>query len=143
MDFRGWSDEAGEKAVKAENDPGPVAGVILFLLIGPIIWSAHLLATYGPQSALCAWRVTGEAAVQPWLASAIVGAVTVLSLVSLLLTLWRPVATARLFRAASCLEGDQKSFLLFLMRLLAALSLAGVVWAGATALILDPCAQLR
>ena len=129
--------------MKAGNDPGPIAGAILFLLVGPIIWSAHLLAAYGPQSALCALRVTGESAAQPWLVSATVGAVTVLSLVFLLLTLWRPVATARLFRAAGFLEGDQKSFLLFVMRLLATLSLAGVVWAGATALILDPCAQLR
>lgn len=54
-----------------------------------------------------------------------------LLIAALLLALWRPRQTARLFRAAGFLEGDQETFLVNVMRLLAALSLAGVAWAGA------------
>lgn len=129
--------------MKAGNDPGPIAGAILYVLVGPIIWSAHLLAVYGPQSALCAFRLTGEMIVQTWIVSAGVGAVTVLSVAALLFVLWRPRQTARLFRAAGFLQGDQETFLVNVTRLLAVLSLAGVIWAGAAPLIVDPCGQLR
>lgn len=128
--------------MKAGDDAGPIAGAILYILAGPIIWSAHLFLTYGPQSGLCAFRITGVAAVDPMLVAGLVGIVTLLSVAALVFILLRPKWTARLFRMSAHLD-DDASFIPTVMRLLAALSLAGVLWAGATALLLSPCAQLR
>jgi hypothetical protein len=66
----------GRRLMRAGNDRGPVTGAILYLLVGPIIWSGGLLSVYGPQSALCAFRSTGETVVETWVASAGVGAAT-------------------------------------------------------------------
>jgi len=128
--------------MKAGNDSAPIAGAILYLLAGPIIWAAHLLLVYGPQSALCAFRVTGMAAAEPWLISALVAGVTVLAMAAIALILWRPRRTARFFRFDTASDG-QRSFVISVMRLLAVLSLIGIAWAGATTLLLAPCAQLR
>ncbi|KXF76599.1 hypothetical protein ATN84_11100 [Paramesorhizobium deserti] len=128
--------------MKAGNDAGPVAGAILYLLIGPIVWAAHLLLVYGPQSALCAFRITGTAAVDPWLISVLVAGVTVIAMAAVGLTLWRPRRMARLFRFNAASDGD-RSFVISVMRILGVLSLFGIAWAGATTLLLDPCAQLR
>ncbi|MBA3449461.1 MAG: hypothetical protein H0T56_18015 [Pseudaminobacter sp.] len=124
--------------MKAGNDPGPVAGAIFYLLVGPIIWACHLFLTYGPQAALCAFR-----AVDPFFISTLVGVVTALSAAALAVVLLWPVRTSRVFRAGGFLEGENRSFMISAMRLLAGLSLAGVLWAGAVAFILDPCGQLR
>ena len=128
--------------MKAGDDPGPVAGVILYMLAGPLIWAAHLFLVYGPQSALCAFRVTGVAQVDVWLVSAFTAVVSLLAVVPLIWLLWRPKESARLFRADAFLD-DDNAFQPVVMRVLAALSLAGVIWVGAAVLMLDACAQLR
>jgi hypothetical protein len=129
--------------MKAGNDPGSVAGPILYLLCGPLIWAAHLLLVYVPQSGLCAFRITGVAAVDSQLISILIGVATASSAITLAVALRWPTSMARLFRATNFLEGENGSFMQSVMRLLAALSLAGVLWAGATALLLPPCPQLR
>ncbi|RCS25673.1 hypothetical protein DUT91_02535 [Phyllobacterium salinisoli] len=128
--------------MKAGNDNGPIAGAILFLLIGPIIWAAHLLLVYGPQSALCAFRIAGRTQVDPWLISMLVAGVTVIAMAAVMLTLWRPRRVARIFRFDAA-ANDNRSFILSSMRWLGVLALIGIALAGATTLILDPCAQLR
>ncbi len=112
-----------------------------FLLAGPILWAIHLLLAYGPQSALCAARKTGVADMGDGVVSAVVVAVTAVLAVPLVLLLLSPRGAARLLRFRE--EGDDRRFSASVMRWLAALSLAGVVLAGAAALLLDPCAQLR
>jgi hypothetical protein len=128
--------------MKAGNDAGPLAGGIFYLLIGPIIWTAHLLLVYGPQSTLCAFRTDGMIAVDPFVISALVSIITAVSIAALALVLWRPRQVARLLRFDAAARTDRR-FATSVMRLLTALSLAGVTWAGAVALFLDPCDQLR
>jgi hypothetical protein len=142
MAFRGLSVETEGSEMKAGNDSGPLAGGILYLLVGPIIWAAHLLLVYGPQSALCAFRADGMITVAPFVITALVGVLTVISMAALALILWRPRQVARLLRFNAAAEADRR-FAISVTRLLTALSFAGVTWAGAVALFLDPCAQLR
>jgi hypothetical protein len=80
--------------------------------------------------------------VAPFVITALVGALTVISMAALALILWRPRQVARLLRFDAAAETDRR-FAISVMRLLTALSFAGVTWAGAVALFLDPCAQLR
>ena len=128
--------------MKAGNDTGPIAGTILYLLAGPLIWAGHLFLIYGQQSALCSFRFTGVADVDTWLIQAVAGGVTLLAALALLYLLWQPGQVARLFRATPHMDDDH-SFHSKVMRLLSALSLAGVLWAGGSALMLDPCGPLR
>ena len=117
-------------------------GGIFYLLMGLVIWAAHLLLVYGPQSALRAFRANGMIAVAPFAITALVGVLTVISMAALALVMWRPRQVARLLRFEAAAETDRR-FATSVMRLLTALSFAGVTWAGSVALFLDPCAQLR
>lgn len=129
--------------IQAGDDPGPIAGALSYMLIGPMVWALHLLLVYTPQAMLCAFRITGVAPIEPLLIRAAVGAVSVAAAAALLAVLVRPRSIARPFRVGRVLEGDNGRFIVAVMRLLSGLSLAGVVWAGAAALVLDACAQLR
>ena len=129
--------------MKAGDDRGPVTSALLYLLAGPLVWAAHLFLVYAPQSALCAFRITRPVTIEPLLITVYVAAVTALAAAVLVLALWRPGTTASLFRARRFLDGENGQFMISVMRLLSVLSLAGVLWAGATALLLDPCPQLR
>ncbi|HEX2139336.1 MAG TPA: hypothetical protein VHG33_06460 [Woeseiaceae bacterium] len=129
--------------MKAGNDRGPVTGALLYLLAGPLVWAGHLFLVYATQAALCAFRITGAFAVEPLLIPVSIAVLTVLAAAALVLALWRPKAIAHLVRAGRFLDGENGEFMISVMQLLAGLSLAGVIWAGATALLLDPCPQLR
>src|SRR5918995_3628146 len=107
--------------MKAGNDAGPLIGGIFYLLVGPIIWAAHLVLVYGPQSALCAFRADGMIAVAPFVITALVGVLTVISMAALALVLWRPRQIARLLRFEAAAESDRR-FAISVTRLLAALS---------------------
>ena len=127
--------------MKPEPAGTSILSATAFLLAGPIVWAVHLLLVYGPQSALCAFGKSGVAEVGPSSISALVLAVTAIAAVPLLAVLFWPQATARLLRFRA--EGSSRPFAISVARWLAALSLVGVLLAGATALMLDPCAQLR
>lgn len=129
--------------MKAGNDPASVAVALLYLLYGPLIWAGHLFLVYVPQSLLCAFRITAFARFESWLIQTVIGVATLFAAAALGLALWRPQSSARFFRATAFLDGENGPFMLHVMRLLAVLSLAGVLWAGATALLLQPCPQLR
>lgn len=129
--------------MQAGEDPGSVASALVYLLLGPLVWAGHLFLVYAPQSMLCAFRLTGFAGAGPLLIEAVIGAVTLLAAIALVLAILFPRGTARLLRAAGFLRGENGAFMMLVMRLLAALSLAGVLWAGATLLWLPACAQLR
>jgi hypothetical protein len=128
---------------QAGDDPASPAAALLYLMAGPLLWGVHLLVVYGMQSALCAYRLTGIAQLDPLLVRALVVAVTVLVALALGFAAWRPRTTARLLRAAVFLDGENGPFMTAVMRLLVLLSLAGVLWAGAGALLLEACPQLR
>ncbi len=131
------------RKMQAGEDPASVAAALTFLLIGPLLWAGHLFLVYALQAVLCAFRITGTAVVDPLLIEAAVAALTLAVAAALLLALWRPRRTAGLLRAAGLLDGENGAFMVSVMRLLAALSLAGVAWAGATVLLLEACPQLR
>ena len=119
----------------------PLSSAAAFMLAGPILWAAHLLLVYGPQSALCALGRTSMAETGDGSVAALVLAVTASIAAPLLILQFAPGTAARLLRFRP--EDGGRRFSVSVMRWLAALSLAGVLLAGAAALIVDPCAQLR
>ena len=131
-----------EKMRRGE-DPAGVAPALVFLLVGPLLWISHLFLVYGLQSMLCAFRITGTASVEPLVIEIVIILLTLAASGALLLSIWQPRITARVSRAAGLLQGENGAFMISVMRLLSALSLAGVLWAGVTVLLLETCAQLR
>lgn len=129
--------------MQAGEDPAGVAPALIYLLVGPLLWAGHLFSSYALQSMLCALGITGTASVEPLLIELVVAAITAAVAAALLFALWRPHRTARLLRAADFLDGENGAFMVSVMRLLSALSLVGVLWAGATLLLLQACPQLR
>ena len=125
------------------EDPAGVAPALIFMVAGPLLWAGHLLLVYTLQSMSCAFRITGTARVDPFVVELAIIVLTLAAAAALLLSIWQPRATARLLRAAAFLEGENGAFMVSVTRLLSALSLAGVLWAGATVLLLETCPQLR
>ena len=125
------------------EDPAGVAPALVFLVAGPLLWAGHLFLVYSLQSMLCAFRITGTASVEPLVIEIAVVLLTVAAAGALVLSIWQPRGTARLLRAAGLLQGENGAFMISVMRLLSALSLAGVLWAGASVLLLEACPQLR
>jgi hypothetical protein len=125
------------------EDPAGVAPALIFLLAGPLLWAGHLFLVYALQSVLCAFRITGTASVGPLVIEIVIVLLTLAAAGAQLLSIWQPQGTARVLRAAGFLQGENGAFMVSVMRLLSALSLAGVLWAGATVLFLETCPQLR
>ena len=102
--------------------------VIVYLLLGPILWLIHFTVVYALQSTLC-----------------VVASPTRLVLIAtLIVTALALTALAAALRKAG--RGDQPSsrpFLRQTMRLLALLSAVGIIWTCLAALLLHPCAALR
>lgn len=130
-------------AIQAGDDRGSPAAALAYLVAGPLAWAGHLLLVYAPQAALCAFRLTGTAAVETSIVRVMVIGVTVLAASAMIAAIAAPRALARLLRATAFLEGGNGRFMIAVMRLLAVLSLAGVAWAGSAALVLPPCPVLR
>ena len=131
-----------EKMQRGE-DPAGVAPALVFLLAGPLLWAGHLFLVYALQSMLCAFRITGTASVEPLVIEIVIVLLTLAVAGALLLSIRQPQVTARVLRAAGLLDGENGAFMISVMRLLSALSLAGVLWAGASVLLLETCPQLR
>lgn len=127
-------DEARNKAVR------PLAGILLYALTGPIVWAAHLAIIYSAHVVSCA---LGGA---PGLASLIVIVTTIIALITLFLAVSRARAWRRELMKRSPADGEHASAVSFIdgaMALLVLLSAVGVAWAGAMALMLEPCQPLR
>lgn len=110
-----------------------------YLLLGPILWAAHFALIYGMQSSLCRLAGTehGNSAAAP-----VVAVTTLLVLLLLAAVLLAPGAASRILHAAPWPDATQR-FCDRIMALLAVLSLFGVIWAGATAILLPACPPLR
>ncbi len=118
------------------------AGTIFYLLIGPIVWSAHLTALYFSQSMLCAHRLAELTIAGVGVVPFIIVTATAVALAMLIAAMLAPAALERLANAS----GGSRSEMAFrrrVMMALAILSATGVAWAGATILMLPTCAQLR
>lgn len=121
---------------KPTHEP-PIAGTILFLLTGPILWGGHLLAVYSFHAVACA--VAGQRTTA--IVQGSILAATLVTAGALLLAFLFPGKLARLLLCAD--RGDEQRFLVRACRLLTFLSLMGVLWAGSGALVLAPCTQFR
>lgn len=98
-------------------------------LFGPIVWAAHFSLIYAVHTALCVFQ-TGDA----------------VRAASLALTVAALAAFGLFFavlRRAEATALEPERFLDRLAMLLIVLSAAGVIWTGAAAAFIAPCAQLR
>ena len=114
-------------------------GTLTYVLLGPILWSAHFAAMYGVQSTACA--VGGSAAAGP-----VVATVAALATAVVLLLLAGAVVRARTVGGwlhARPWPNPAQQFCDSAMRLLAMLSCVGTIWAGATVLLVPACPPLR
>jgi hypothetical protein len=113
-------------------------GALVFLLLGPITWSVHFFVLYTGHASICA--LTGGAGTG-WIKIIIVG-VTALCLAALAAIM---IQARPLYRRLTGHQGEDEeaAFLVTGTRVMSFLSLLGVVWAGATVLIVPICAQLR
>lgn len=116
-----------------------IFAALVYVLLGPIAWAAHLFAIYGAQSTLCvlAGGSAGDGLVAP-----IVGLITLTAagLVGAAAAMPERVALALGATAAPAPIGD---FQRRVMVVLALMSLFGIVAGGIAAAVLPACASLR
>lgn len=132
----GFHVPSDDRATEASGRPGVASGVgtLVYLSIGPILWAFHLLIVYGAQPLVC----RGDAAKSPMLVLVVTLAFLAASVAAMLL----PGPTARLLRATV----DSRSLGRFhrrVMRWLVFFSAIGIAWAGAAAIAIPACEQLR
>ena len=108
----------------AHQPGGSTVGTLVFILLGPIIWAAHLTLMYAAQSVLCARGLSGPVPL-------VVAGTTLIGCAALIVVMVAPSGTARMLNAAHWRE-PQGTFNARLAVLLAALSLFGVCAEGAS-----------
>lgn len=118
----------------------PAIGTILYMLFGPLVWAAHLMLIYGPQSIACGFYSSPRPPLLPGL-DLVQTAIAAASVISLAIVAVPFVAGLQ--RRPPTREDDLDAFLGSTMRLLAVLSALGIAAAGATALVLPTCLALR
>ncbi|WP_137392235.1 hypothetical protein [Rhodoligotrophos defluvii] len=119
----------------------PMLGVFLFLLWGPLLWSLHLLVVYVSHAGLCALGLIDQTTTFPVALAIIVLATVGAAAAVALFMIWPDRPYRLLVGIAPTAETDR--FLIRSMRVLALLSVVGILWAGITAFILPACLQLR
>lgn len=126
------------------NRSSPVASIVeilIYLLIGPLVWAAHLMVIYSTTTLICAlgqrsnWGAAGTV-------SAVVIAATAVALAIVAVSTARP-RQARSLLGVKNTSDSMTAFLDRAMRILGALSLVAIFWAGATVIVVTPCVQLR
>lgn len=117
-------------------------GTLIFILIGPILWAVQLTLIYGAQSSLCAFGVGVGANGSNALAAGTVIATTVVCMGLAALALIRPDGSYELITGTHP-PGEQRRFLVGVLRALGGLSLLAMLYAGLGAALLPACAQLR
>jgi hypothetical protein len=116
-----------------------IAGTILFILFGPIVWALHFGLSYAGHAGLCA--AGDRLPLGPSALPLLLGTVTAIAAALIAAGLIAP----RLLRTplGAPREGETAAFVTTLMRLLAGLSLFGVAFMALTMLLLPLCAPLR
>lgn len=110
-------------------------GTVVHIVIGPVIWAAHLMVIYASQSALCARSLAAPVPV-------VVIAATMVAAAGLVLAAALPSRVAILFRASDW-PAPRQRFNNHLSVVLAVLSLLAVCAEGATAILVASCGALR
>lgn len=128
--------------LQPHRDHSSLFGTALYMLTGPLLWALHMTAVYGSHTLLCTVEVK-----QPmlWGASPSAVAIMAATLVAVAFLAVFIAARQRMAKAMRIPQADepQRAFLDGLMLWLGFLSIAGIVWSGATVMVLDACAQLR
>lgn len=122
---------------------GSTFASFVFMLLGLIAWALHLTVIYSVQSTICA--IAPPAARPPAglnVVEIVILAATVLAAVVALLPVVAPNATSGLLRTRSA-EPEELRFHQSVAAWIGVLSLMGILWGGATAIMLVPCASLR
>ncbi|WAK02639.1 hypothetical protein [Methylobacter sp. YRD-M1] len=116
---------------------GESVGVLLITLAGPLIWGVHFGIVYAAHHLIC--LLTGNSAAF-WAQLAVIAA-TIAALLALLLSIFKPEIMQHMVRYESA-QNISRSFLTGVMRLMALLSVFGVLWAGSAALFLPACTSI-
>jgi len=114
-------------------------GTVLIALIGPLmIWALHFSVVYGAHHLVCAALAGNSVGFGMQTA---VSVATVAALLALLLLIVKPDVVLRMKRDEA-MPKNSRLFLTDVMRLLALLSLFGVLWAGSAAFFFPACMSL-
>jgi hypothetical protein len=117
-------------------------GTLIFILVGPLVWTLHLILIYGSQSSLCALNLSADRSGEN---AAVVAIVLVATIVGVAVVGFSAVRAR--FVHALIARGDppedQIGFIVTIMRVLAGLSILAMFYAGLGAVILPACDQLR
>ncbi|MGF7163339.1 hypothetical protein FHS85_005002 [Rhodoligotrophos appendicifer] len=118
----------------------PMMGVFVYLLWGPLLWSLHLLLVYASHTGLCRMELADWHGL-PLVQGIIIGVTVALAAAATALLIW-PKTFFRAF-VGSQPGADLDTFIMRTMRLLAVLSIGGILWSGMAAIVLPSCLQLR
>jgi hypothetical protein len=121
--------------------PRRTIGTLTFILIGPLLWAAHLTAIYGSQSSLCAFDVGVSAGDSNTLVSVLVVVVTLVCIGFLAVAIWRPQPILGWLAPGE--PPIDLAFLTWVMRALSCLAALAILYAGTASILLPACAQLR
>jgi len=127
--------------MKASKTPSSkqAVGTVLIALIGPLtIWALHFSVVYGAHHLVCAALAGNYVGFGMQTA---VSVATVAALLALLLLIVKPDVVLRMKRDEA-MPKNSRLFLTDVMRLLALLSLFGVLWAGSAAFFFPACMSL-
>jgi hypothetical protein len=117
-------------------------GTLIFILVGPIVWAAHLTLVYGSQSSLCAFDLGEDGSGGNRAVVGIILFATIAGIAAVGFSAVHPsFVHALITRAAP--PAEQAGFIVTIMRILAGLSMLAMLYAGLGAIILPACHPLR
>jgi hypothetical protein len=117
-------------------------GTLIFILVGPIVWTLHLILIYGSQSSLCAFNLSADKSGENATVVAIVLVATIVCVAAVGFSAIR-VSFVHTLIARADPPAEQMGFIVTIMRILAGLSILAMFYAGLGAVILPACEQLR
>jgi hypothetical protein len=113
-------------------------GIALLSLAGPFIWVLHFAVVYGVQHIACAML---ENRAEFWVAASII-VVTVVALSALLVLIVKPDDMLLNLDKNQTMPESTKEFFSAIMRVLALLSVFGVLWSGIALFFLPACGSV-
>jgi hypothetical protein len=119
-----------------------LTGTLLYITFGVLVWAAHLTLVYFVHAVVCARGYTPELLPGLTLPTIFVIAATFVALFALSAAGYLP----RLRRHLSSGRGESEEERIFERRLmywLTLLAAVGILWGGATAVLVAPCVALR
>lgn len=121
-----------ERPTPIRQEREPFVPTLLAALAAPLLWALHFGFVYALEGSLCAPQVPGEALVP--------AAIGIATLLGAGLCAWLTLRSAAWLRRSGAAALESCAFLVNVQRLLAALALVAILWVGAGALMLGPCA---